>query len=142
MFARRTLFGDAFVDGIKGEAANDSVPIITALDLFKFIHHKIKADVTRMKAAIADGEGNAESKRKAINQSPIIVAPPKSPQLLLNPICYKCSAPDAPETPFVSTYRYQLHSLCYDLKILRLLRLTFILLILRKFPVDNSCGHR
>ena len=78
------------------------------MDLFKFIHPFIAKTIDRMNLQNgADYKPDSEQPAPvAVHQSPVLFVPAGMRHLAMNPMCFKCDPPAAPDKPYVSKLNY------------------------------------
>ena len=105
---RNTLFGRAIVNALRGGACNPENKTVSALDLFKFIHPFLIKAVDRINLQnSADYKPESELPAPApVYQTPVMFLPTGMRHLAMNPICFKCDPPAAPDKPYVSKLNY------------------------------------
>ena len=102
---RYSIFGRAIVNALRGGAYKPHSKVVTALDLYTFIHAYMGKHIERLNAQNLS-EYSPDSELPApvpVYQSPVLFIPHNQSDLARNPVCYKCEPPAAPEKPYVST---------------------------------------
>lgn len=104
-----SLFARAIVNAIRGGACSTESETVAVGDVFRFIRRQFKAELARINAANQAGFINPDDELGAtplleMRQTPLLFLPPGKPQMIRNPICFRCGPPAAPERPYVRTF--------------------------------------
>lgn len=93
------------VNALRGGACKPSSPVVTAMDLYNYLHSYVSKTTDRLNLTAAS-EYNPESGQPApvpMHQTPVMFSPAGHADMVTNPICMRCEPPSAPERPYVSS---------------------------------------
>ena len=92
------------VNALRGGACKPTSPLVTALDLYTFIHQYMLKTTERMNLTNTS-EYNPESELPPpvlVYQTPVMFTPVGHGDMVDNPVCMRCEPPIPPERPYVS----------------------------------------
>eukprot|EP01032_Pedospumella_encystans_P024737 gene24737-27963_t len=91
------------VNALRGGACKPTSPLVTALDLYTFIHQYMQKTTERMNLTNTS-EYNPESELPPpvlLYQTPVMFTPVGHGDMVDNPVCMRCEPPIPPERPYI-----------------------------------------
>ena len=103
------------VNALRGGACKPSSPLVTALDLYTYVHNYMSKTTERLNLTYAS-EYKTDSDQPPpvpVFQTPVMFTPAGHGDMVNFPICMRCDPPVAPERPYVRTLISKLRDLEY-----------------------------